>query len=129
MATDSATLMQEIITLILTSSVITAIITSIVQWIKWRDGERGQSNATSVKIIAEASAILIEPLKKQINEIIEQNKELEIEFKTLREEHATLKIELAIMKDWAERLVNQVISLGGTPVKRKRVNINSDEVE
>ena len=115
----------QILIAIFGSSVIASFISGFFSLAKWNAGEKNESNAVSAKTLVEASAMLIEPLKEQIEE-------LDKKFEVLKKDYRKMEKELRVMKDWAERLAKQVISLGGTPVKRAYIHeedIKLDEVE
>lgn len=140
MGVDNTNILVQIVIVVLSSSVLSAIITNVTQWFKWNDGEKTQSAATSAKTIAEASKMLIEPLINQIEDLNVKMDAIELKHKSeieqikrenrkLEGEYKKLEKEFVIMKDWAERLVYQVKSLGAEPVSRIDTNLNLDEIE
>jgi hypothetical protein len=102
---------------------IIALVASLfaVGWGIWdRLASRRKARADAVKVEAEANEIirqtvmeLIAPLKKRIDE--------------LEQIVAELKAENADLKDWAARLVRQVLGFGGDPVKLIRCKQREDK--
>jgi hypothetical protein len=86
--------------------------TGIQLW-KWNTGEQPRSAADAAGELTDTSLALLEPYRQEV-------KALRLEVKQLRDDNTALRekmIELEDVKDWAERLVHQVKSLGGEPVK------------
>lgn len=118
-------------------TVIIAIITSVVSitasigatWLqtrKWREAEQPKANADTADVLTGTSLELVAAIRKEM----QANKETAMsEIMGLRSELATVKIEnyqmreklteLEDVREWAERLVHQVRSLGGEPVKMR----------
>jgi len=94
---------------------------------KWITGERKGLNATSAEAISEAASRLVTPLSDRVEELEKKNKALEEnlikanadwkeKFDKLSGEYTQMQGELALFKDWAQRLVFQIQSYGETPV-------------
>ena len=118
-------------------TVIVAIITALVSisasigatWMqtrKWREGEQPRADADTTDVLTGTSLELVQAVRKEM----QANKETAMnEIMTLRGELATVRIEnyrmreklteLEDVREWAERLVHQVRSLGGEPVKMR----------
>lgn len=124
-------------------TVIIAIITAVVsigasigatvlQMRKWKEGERPKSSADTADVLTGTSLELVSAIRKEM----QVNKENAMnEIMTVRGELATVRIEnyrmreklteLEDVREWAERLVHQVRSLGGEPVKMRVVGIKT----
>jgi predicted RNase H-like nuclease (RuvC/YqgF family) len=79
--------------------------------------ERRKKSADYAEQINRSSLSLIEPLQKRLDAADKKIAELEAEVAELRAENIRLRAENGGLKSWADRLVHQVQSLGGTPVK------------
>lgn len=78
--------------------------------------ERKKKHAEYSTQISETAMRLIAPLRAQIDEYARRIDELEREVRELREANQQLARENGALRDWAERLVHQIQSLGATPV-------------
>jgi hypothetical protein len=125
----------------ISDTIIIAIITAVVsiggsigatylQSRKWREGELPAQAAGTADIITGTSLELVSALRaemklnkeKQNDEITALRSELE----TIRADNTRMReklLELEDVKEWAERLVHQVQSLGGDPVKMRIRNV------
>jgi len=94
---------------------------------KWLTGEKKSIESDSAGDISSAASILIMPLKNEITEVRNKNIQLEAmmennnkdwqkKFDKLSGEYTQMQTELVLFKDWAQRLVYQIQSLGETPV-------------
>jgi hypothetical protein len=94
---------------------------------KWVTGEKKGVESDSAGDISSAAAVLIKPLKDEITDvrtknaqleamIVNNNKDWEERFNKLNTEYIQMQSELLLFKDWAQRLVYQIQSLGETPV-------------
>jgi hypothetical protein len=106
----------EIIT---TIGVLTSLIISVgsawVQWRKFGMAELPKAGADTASVQVDTSLELVRELRAEVDK-------LRVDVAFLRSENATLKAaleDLEPLRDWAERLTHQVISLGGVPVKIK----------
>lgn len=105
----------------------------LISWqiYKWLSGEKKSIDSTGAEDISQAAATLIKPLKDEITEVRIKNTQLEAmmqnnnidwqkKFDKLSLEYTQMQTELVLFKDWAQRLVHQIQSLGETPVPMVR---------
>ncbi len=126
-------------------TVIVAIVTALVSitasigatWLqtrKWKEGEQPKFDADTADVLTGTSLELVTAIRKEM----QLNKENAMnEIMSLRSELGTVKIEnyqmreklteLEDVREWAERLVHQVRSLGGEPVKMRAKSIRTNE--
>ena len=97
------------------ASVVTSLIVAALQGYKWRTGEQPKSAADAAQSLTDTSLAIVTSMRADV-EIMKK------EISELREENEALKNQLDEMetvRDWAERLVHQVRSLGHEPVKMR----------
>jgi hypothetical protein len=94
---------------------------------RWFSGDRKSADAGSAEDISNAAAVLYVPLKQEVEEVRKKNVQLEAmiensnkdwqsKFDKLSLEYTQMQSELILFKDWAQRLVYQIQSLGEIPV-------------
>lgn len=95
------------------------------------DAQASKGFAEAAKLSEEAAKLSASRAAISLSELEEYKHETNLEIQALRTEINDLKAELRErderledLRDWAERLVHQVMSLGGEPVKiRKRKKV------
>lgn len=116
------TLMSETIIIAIITAVVSisgSMAATYMQSRKWREGELPTSQANAAGEITDTSLALILPLREEI-------KSMRSELAAVREENHMMReklVELEDVREWAERLVHQVQSLGGDPVKMRIRNV------
>jgi ubiquinone biosynthesis protein UbiJ len=95
------------------ASVLTSLATTGLQGWKWKTGEQPKSAADAAGALTDSSLALVTSyrlevasLRKEVSDVREENQKLLSKLEELED-----------VKDWAERLVHQVRSLGLEPVK------------
>ena len=104
-------------------SIFTTMLATSLQGYKWRNGESGKVHADAAQSLTDTSLAIVTEMRKDIEalrlelaEVKAENVKLQVELNELRQNNHDLR-------DWAERLVHQVRSLGHEPVKI-RVTVN-----
>jgi uncharacterized protein YdiU (UPF0061 family) len=102
------------------------IVALVIQRKRWLEGERQKAGADTGQVLTDTSLKLVTTIRKEMEQDREDYKrELEAlrgELEAVRRENAQMRVtltELEDVKDWAERLVHQVQSLGLEPVKMR----------
>lgn len=108
------------------SAVLTTIASSTMQAWKWRNGERQKLATDAAQSITDASLRLVEPLKNQVETMEARLAEMQEEINDLRQYNEALRAEQAALREWADRLVLQVRSLGHEPVKIRPLFVNAE---
>ena len=121
----------------MSEAVIIALITAVVsisasmgatylQSRKWREGEQPVQAASATAEITDTSLALVTAIRDEMRTSKERMQAeitaLRGELEAVRKENAQMRItlvELEDVREWAERLVHQVQSLGAEPVKMR----------
>ena len=120
------------------AAIVVALLTQGLQFFKWKNGEKTKIDSESANQIAEAAAELIEPFRVELQASRKENGEFKkyiesmdgiwkkklddvelewnVKFSSLQVDYIEIQKELALFKNWVERLIHQVYSLGGSPV-------------
>lgn len=96
-------------------SLLVSLATIWLQTSKWNTGEKQKTNIDAAASLTDASMAIVNELRKDVTS-------LRLEVDALRDENQQLREqlkELEAVRDWAERLVYQVRSLGHEPVTLK----------
>ena len=130
-------------------SILTTVLATVMQSFKWRQGEGESVRASAASTISEAAESMVATLRKELEtqraEQKIENEELRAEIEALRAENVQLKAKRdkelrdlvtqlnevrqnsSDLRDWAERLVHQVRSLGAEPVKIREQSPRKNE--
>ena len=114
-------------------SIVTSAATTALQTWKWKTGEQPKTQAEADKAKADAAGELTDTSLSLViavrNEMKSNQEKATTEMNAMRTELAAVReenrinreklAELEDVKEWAERLVHQVRSLGGDPVKMR----------
>ena len=111
----------------LISAICVSLLANYLQLYKWKTGEKKSVDSDSAESLSQAAAILIGPLKSEVEELRHENMTLKnslkdmndewnMKFSSLQKDYVEMQRELSLFKNWAERLVFQVRSYGKEPV-------------
>ena len=110
-------------------SVVLSLSTLWMQWRKWQSAEQPASLANTDNVLTDTSLKLVVAIRKEMEDdrksFNDEMTSMRDSLKTIRDENTMLRLkvdELEDVRDWAERLVHQVLSYGGTPVKMRQRN-------
>jgi hypothetical protein len=110
-------------------SVVLSLSTLWMQWRKWQSAEQPASAANTDNVLTDTSLKLVTAIRAEMEQdrksFNEEMTSMRSSLTTIRDENSMLRQkvdELEDVRDWAERLVHQVLSYGGTPVKMRQRN-------
>ena len=97
----------------------TTAIATALQGYKWRQGEQGKTQAEAAESLTNTSLVIVQQLRRDLEEVRSEMSIIKLENANLRAELTELRLTNEELRDWAERLVYQIKSLGHEPVKYK----------
>lgn len=92
-----------------------SLASTFLQGWKWKTGEQPRSAADAAGSLTNTSLSLVTALRLEMSDLRKEVVEVRTENKELRDKMQ----EFEDVKDWVERLVHQVRSLGAEPVKMR----------
>jgi hypothetical protein len=108
------------------AAVLTSLATTAMQGYKWKSGEQPVAAANAAGELTDTSLALVIAIRSEMES---NQKKAKDEMTAMRTELAAVRLEnqqmreklteLEDVKEWAERLVHQIQSLGGEPVKMR----------
>jgi len=94
----------------------TTAIATALQGYKWREGEQGKTQADAAESLTNTSLVIVQDMRRQLEEIRSEMSVIKMENFEMRAELEELRLTNAELRDWVERLVYQIKSLGHEPV-------------
>lgn len=105
------------------AGVISSLAAIALQGWKWKTGEQPKTATDAAASLTGASLSLVSGMRIELEAVRAEAVAARTEATTAREENAQMRIQLEELEDvreWAERLVHQVRSLGAEPVKMRK---------